>query len=500
MTEPIVRLPQRPPSRFILASYLEASPAILGLLAGGLFFGLRAHEWPGTAVWFLIGPLLALRVLLPIHQRCFTAFEVSDRGLVLSTGMMFRRIRSAEWSALPVLEVHESWAFRTLGLARVTLSQSADEASRLVLPAVDAATRSSLERHLDAARRQAMSSSSATTSPAGDGKSNEGHRNVHVLYKSTFVDLLVSSLVHGQFVVVGGAIVIALVDLIGTIGLTDSVFAALMSSPTVLAVVCATVFLAAGFALAALRFYGFEARKEANGVISVRYGLVNRQERVIHAQAIVGVELRRNLVEIALGRVRLSLLTIDSRSQLGVNLLLPSLPRHVVSRIIDVGLADSAPVSPLNELGRRALARSIVCVVIVGAITALAAFTITSMSMPPLWITLSASIGVFLVVSALGRLLTASLVVEIRRQLVTRESFFMTDRQTTVSAGRIHSVTLMGTNRRVLAGRLSYYAGGARTMIGLRLTGDPIDGLLPLLSSLGRVTGPRQARSSGVVQ
>ena len=88
-----------------------------------------------------------------------------------------------------------------------------------------------------------------------------------------------------------------------------------------------------GVVATVLRFGGLETAVNDDAIV-LRYGMLSTRERVIDNSAVVGVEIRRSPVEIALGRVRLSLITLDSAGGLGSNLVLPSLREKIAEKII----------------------------------------------------------------------------------------------------------------------------------------------------------------------
>ncbi|OSM42887.1 hypothetical protein BCY76_011840 [Nesterenkonia sp. PF2B19] len=127
-------------------------------------------------------------------------------------------------------------------------------------------------------------------------------------------------------------------------GHSAEVVQALATRPgPVLALLC-LVGLTAGAVLTAVRFHGLTVAVE-DGRTVLRHGLISTTTRIIGRDQVVGVQVRRNLVEMLLDRARVSLITADSSQQWDSNLALPSLSRRRIL-VLMARLAPGARIPP----------------------------------------------------------------------------------------------------------------------------------------------------------
>lgn len=476
----------RLPRGWVPAAYLDHLPSILGLMLAGTLFVLRPDVWPGPAALWVIGPLLALRLLDPWYERLTVRLEVRDDAITLVSGLVHRRTRTASWHDVRAVDVVEPWGHRLFDLARVTVAQAGGDDARIVVPAVDDATRARILELSEPYRARAddalahADAAASSTLPRPDGA---------LLYRATVRELLVASLVLGQFAVAGAAALAAAWELIDSVGLTDAALGAVAAGPLVVAIVGVLALTAVGGALTVARYWGFEVRAEDERAIVIRYGLVELFERRIDGESIAGVTLRRNLIELLLGRVRLGLLTTDSAAQLGTNLLLPSLPTATVDEVLRRILANQAPRVPVRGPAAALRGAALLLITIAPAGALLAALLSAGAA---LWFALVMALIVGLTTHAVARLLCSRLSFDEQRGTVTLLTRHASERHQVVRASAAHFVSSSKVLGRPVLARTHFYAGAARTLTAARFDLDDVTRLQGALARDSRAALQRR--------
>lgn len=489
MADPTATTARRLPARYVGAAYLETSPKLAGALAAGTVYLVAPDVWPGPWAWLALGPLIAVLVLEPLIRWWSTRLSITAQHVAVASGVIERREQTLAWSDIGTVDSRQSWAFRRWGVHSLTLAQSGDERAKLQLWGVDDPTRTrilSLAGHAVAA--------SATRRAAADepsGATVEGD----LIYRVRSSHLILASLVYGQFAVIGGAAAMAAWEVLGYIDATGALERTISASPVTSAVAIAAVVIVLGFALTVVRYAGFEVRRMPDGRLTIRYGFFSTHARSIAAGATVGVVLQRNLVEIVLGRARLSLLTTDSAAQLGANLVLPSLPRAVVERILRTAFDDQVGHRLLtSSRGAGAFGWGTVLLVAsaaagFGGWTAIAAFD---------WSPLAAAAGGLLAIVVAwqgSRLLCSRLSVngDARRVLLT--TTHVVQRQSVLSPASVHVVSSTRVLGRRLLVDVHYYAGMARALRAMRFDRADVDALSARVAERRPVTATQRRRA-----
>lgn len=323
------------------AAYLGEAPRLV-LLACGLVIAIRVPpSWLGHAPMVVLALLLLGGLVGPAYGWGSRRYAVTSTGLTEVRGLFRIQTRSLAWRDISSVEVLAPWNARPFGLRVVVLGAdgSADSTIRIEgVPVADAEDISQSARlgHRgprggeDPARVQ----TSRSQAPADEDR----------IHRSSSLDLIISSLCYGQAVVLAGAVVGAAVQIMELAGHSAEVVQALATRPgPVLALLC-LVGLTAGAVLTAVRFHGLTVAVE-DGRTVLRHGLISTTTRIIGRDQVVGVQVRRNLVEMLLDRARVSLITADSSQQWDSNLALPSLSRRRIL-VLMARLTPGARIPP----------------------------------------------------------------------------------------------------------------------------------------------------------
>nr|WP_158270347.1 PH domain-containing protein [Mycetocola zhujimingii] len=459
-------LAHRLPNSYLLAAYGQTIPRVAALLVSGFFLTSTPGVWPGGWAWLLIGPLLLAQVLAPVYARATFRLVVTTEGVSITSGLFAVHTRTLEWHSVGAVNTNAPWAFRLLNLSQVEINQAGDGSTRFLIPAVDEAARRSIESAWAAASR----APSGVKKPPSDAPSDG------VIYRSSTSDLLIASVVYGQFAVAGGALAVSAADLLNTVGLPAVTEWAAATPPIWFALIAAALISAGGLIVTAVRLHGFVVTRQP-GAISLRYGLINRQERSINTDAIAGILVKRNLIESAFGRVRLSLLTRDSSAGSGADLVLPSLPQAIVAQVLREAFVKDAPARHSVIPAHRAMLRSSIAIFVVFVPSAVL-LAVLQHHMTPLYLSMLLSAGLSVVLYCLGWLCTATVASSRSDTAFTVTSPFISEREWRVEISSVHVLSAILVRGEPLLFRVHYYAGRPRSLWFTRLSRRDLQGLV----------------------
>lgn len=489
---------ERLPLSYLGASYLAHAVTTIGTVVAITVFLLNPDIWPGQWAIAVFAAIFLFRMIDPVYEWGTTRIRLSAQELTVTNGLINRRTRSIPWHAVRTVDSTAPWAHRLFGLVRVRVAQGGDLSTQVTLAGITRELRDTIleysrvpdtgtvERDADADADQAEHGSPVPTAqnaaPARTARDEANPRpqsaigtSDTVLYRATLLDLVIASILFGRFALIGVAIAFALYEQLERFGLLGILTFFQGGGAIGFAVFVALVIIGIGITASVVRYARLEVRRTSDGAIVVSYGLVETHERAIDTAAITGVVLQRNILEMLLGRVRLALLTTDSSQQFGANLLLPSLPRTTVARILAAGFGDRVPESNLATRRRLPLLPALVFVVVTALASALG-----------WWLH---SIGVALGLAIIAGLIAWAVLVVFARPLVTRldydtprstvalRALFIVDRETYLDALAIHLVSGTAVGGRTRYVTVHYYAGEARQRGSVWFSEQEIDAL-----------------------
>ncbi|MDR6504780.1 hypothetical protein [Arthrobacter oryzae] len=368
------------------------------------------------------------------------------------------------WASVRTIDAKAPWSFRLFGLSRVEALQAGEENTRIALPAVNGEELITLSRLWQAGTRPAPSAVHQVPLARPDGT---------LIYRSSAKDLFIASFAYGQFAVVGASGVLGLIDMLDALG-TNSVATLSSLGPVFLGTAALIATILFGFVLTFVRYSGFEARTHLQGGVVIRYGLLSRHERFLDRESIAGVVLQRNLAEMLLGRIRLSLLTADSTAQLGSNLVLPSLPLRVVAHVSTAAFGDRTPSAAEADSRFPVVLSSVLWITATFGIPAIVMLAVAGTADYPAYVVLACGALMLAAVYGLGRTLTSRLAVHDRPGLVTVATTHISERRTSVSMPAIHLVTTSSVPGIARMVRIYFYAGMSRRLTCVFFTTEDV--------------------------
>ncbi len=440
----------RLPAGALAAGVLHHLDAVGGLLVAGLLYVTRPGLWPGQWALVVIAALLVLRVAGPVLTWLTLRYAIDDRAVSVVTGLLARRTRTIAWENIRVVDVGRPWCYRMFGLAIASLRSGGSDDTVLTIPGID-------ERRAEEASIRAGHAAPPRTGARGAATADTDRE----VYRASASALLIASLAYGQFAVVAAGIAAAAYDLLDALGVAEATLALFHAGPVIAALASGLIVVMLGFVLTLLRFWAFTLSRRGEE-LRLTYGLVSRRERVIRPDAIIGVRARRNLVEMCLDPVRVSLLTTDSAEGLGTNLILPSLPRSTVSAILSPGLSGAIPRAMLSRSGRRRIAPALLTVLaLVVPPTALVVFLIPVVA--PGW-ALAVGLGVLGALAPVVRAGAARISFDGDR--VVRRIQHLAEQEDAVLIGQVHLVSSIRASfvRSIRFVSVHFLAGTPRTL------------------------------------
>lgn len=506
----------RLPVRFLLAEAADDPVGLVGLVAGGtLVVGGSETElldgWWGV----VLGVAVVGRVLAPLYTWLTFRFAITSGGLMVSRGLVTRRVRSMAWSSVSAVEVDTPSVHGVLDLSVVTIVQSGDDAADLRIPGVRRATARrlaalagarppdsdaqapapdarapapdpqapdpgprvpALEPEADpeapdpapavgeSDARPAVRAPDGSTSTDGAGAARP--TSPVVVHRATVGDLLLTSLVHGRAATLGAAGLLALLDGLDGLGVSGLVGRVVVDHPRVAGLALTAAVVAIGAVATVMRYWGLRTEVSEEHLI-ITHGLVTTHERVVASGTVVGVEFRQNIIEMALGRVRLLLITTDAAAGLGTNLVLPSVREPVADAVVATSLPQRF-ARPASRRPRRwrAVGRAAVAALVVGVVAVAAAVGVAG------GLGAGAVAGVATFLAALGLLHwlggVASCRIAVAHDVIDVSTAHLSQRRRLLEASAVHHVTTTEVGGHVVLARLNFFAGRPRRVTSVR--------------------------------
>ena len=447
---------ERLPIAYVLTGWAENAVSILGLMLAGAL----ANQRPSTPGWLTVGiwALLVLRFLSPIYAWLTTRFRVSEDGLWLSRGLLMRRTRYVAWDAVTTVQVDQPFSFRAAGLARISLLQGGEDATRLVMPGI---------RHSQAdAIAAKVGDSRARRDPTPSTTANARQ----IIYAATYGDLLIASIIYGKFAVLGFAVALAALDWLQTWGAQDWAFTMATRSPLLAATVVAFLVFAVGAAATVIRYAGLQTHRR-DDALTIAFGLFSRSQRVISPDGVEGVEVRQNFLELWSGRARLSVISVDSSDRLGTNLVLPSLRSALVEELAD-SVLSTAPKGGWR-IERRRVAQPVLAL----ALTTGIALAPVAILRPSLLIGAASFVVIFALVRWAGSAFSSGLRSEPESDLLAATSRWISRRDVLLHPKDVHVVSLMQVKPLRPLARVYYYAGRSRVLVARKFSNNDLQWL-----------------------
>ena len=473
---------RRLPPRFFVAIAAEELPPLAGLMLAAAIGSGASNTWLSEWAWPLAGLAIGLRVLVPIYRWCSCSYGMTSDGLWTSSGLLHRRVRFVPWGSVAAVDIDRPWYCRAVGLVRVNVLQGGDSGTAHSLPGVDERTAQIMVERAARYEPEASQPNAVSGAPV----SLEAP-----VFKASVMDLLIASFVYGKFATLGGAAALVALEVLQTLGLLESVTRAAVSGPVLVGIAVALAIMVVGVVATVLRFGGLETAVNDDAIV-LRYGMLSTRERVIDNSAVVGVEIRRSPVEIALGRVRLSLITLDSAGGLGSNLVLPSLREKIAEKIILESFSDKVATHAWRPLSRRHSmlkgASTLGLATMMPAAIALVALALGAEAVYA---------GAIFLVSAvllywLGSILPAELSVDEKACSVSVFTSYVATRQKILDLSSVHLVSTLGVRDRPLILQIHYYSGVHRSLTAVQFDADQRSALSGLISCPSNKTENRK--------
>lgn len=469
--------PRRLPFRSVVAAYTDDPIGLVGLtVGGGIIAGGEQPTVTGWAVGVLVAVVLG-RFVPPLYTFAALRFAVSAEGLWISRGLLTRRVRGIGWSAVTAVEVDAPWNHRALGLARVTITQTGGTATDIRLPGIHARTAAGLAALAGVSEGPAdpqRAPDGAVSSDDGDGASAQPFArstttaSAKLVHRATVGDLLVAALIYGRIATLGAAGLLAVLDLLGSLEL---LFVPNITGTRELLVISGQItvaILAVGAAATVVRYWGLRTVVDGQRIM-ISHGLLTTRERSVAADSVVGVELRRNLLELALGRVRLSLMTTDSASRLGSNLVLPSLREPVAAALIAASLPQRFTRSSWDVSGpwRPTLRAGAELVGVAGSAAVMAVVLVTRLRAHIAY-GVVAFLAVAWLLHTVGRSWSSRFSLDLPMNTLEVSTTHLAHQRRLLDLSAVHHLTALTVGTRVLAVQVNYFAGIPRRVTALR--------------------------------
>lgn len=474
--------------RLVLARYLGDLPSLLLGLAGTILW-ISTWVEPWRTVGFVLMGLTATSMVVGPWLRLMTVtYTVSVQGLQLDSGLISRSSEFLPWDLVNSIDDRAPWSHRAVGLTEVVCAQTGEDGSSITLAGLDAARLEILSAHAVQAAAPAVESLSAADAaedpvedrcPEGprpdEPRPEEPRRGAPseeagtLLHRTTVRDLALMSLIYGQVILLVPPVVFGLMEVTDLLGVTDmleaQVLAGLGSAPSLALIVLAVAAL--GIGATVVKYHGMTVHTLPDGRLRIRYGLLSTHQRTIAPAAVQGVVWQRNIVEQLTGRTRLALLTLDASSQLGGNLMLPSLPHALTVRLVREHLPRYAASSELVSSGRRTLVSHLLAwAALFLLLWGTWSLTAQQWHWDGVWVSVTV-LAVWILAAWAGGILRTRLSADDGSGLVAARRLLFSERVTAIPSSRLHAVTsvdlsVLGHVSAPCMPTVHYFAGSPR--------------------------------------
>lgn len=468
----------RLPVTSIVAEWLRGLPAIAGMFVLVVFVASQRESTLGPWVQVVACGLIGLRLLMPVYLWATTLLAVGERGISVTSGVLRARRDSIAWRDISVLEVDQPWSHRICGLSVVKLRPAGDIESQITLDGADRPLLDRLCEGVDNARGTGgklgvQAPSETVLGAAGDPVAPVESPDEEA-YRATWRDLLVTCVVQGRVLVVASGVAVGGYDLLSDLSVADDATAWLRADPVTAAVVFGLLATSATAVAVIVRYGGMVVRRRGNGLL-LQHGLLDRVARVVTGEALVGVSVTRNLLEMITDRVRVSLITSDGVGGLGQNLVLPSLPRAAARRAVAVLDPDLVRFRILDSKGIAGAPRAAGMLALGLAVSIASWCGVMAWTSTP-WLALAAVVAIIAVGIGAARLLCTCFgatptVVEVCRCTTV-------DREERVRSDQLHLMRVTSAwPQRLRLVKVTFFAGMPRHRVGLVANGGVADGI-----------------------
>lgn len=498
--------------KLLAAEYVRAVPMLIFALTAVLIWVDRSTGVVRTMV-LLVSVLSALGVLVaPIVRHLTVSYAVDDRGVTVDSGLFDRRSVTLAWDSVAAVEARSSWDLQMFGISSLVISQAADDARRVRVRGVDRAVRAMIEEQAAGRGKpggvghvptEAHGAAPADPPPVAQpdplpARSDEAPES-ETIYSLSWRSLVVVSLVHGQLLVLAPPALLTLWELVDMAGLGGRFgLVAEAVGPAGLAAGGVVAVILVGAVATIVRYNAFTVSRRSDSALLVEFGLVERVQRVVRPEALVGVVVQRNIVEVLLRRARLVLLTHDAQGHLTTDVVFPAVPERVLEQIVRdsfgrFGAAAQRTMTVAATTGgtvARILRNSLIWT---GATVAVYAGVAMADGGSGLFAAVAALVTAG-VVGGVGRVMSSRLAWDSRWEVLLHERRFLVWRCAAVDPTSVHGLATWqpsgSSPERVLMVNARYFAGRARGLLALRTPARDVE-LLRRSMTVSQVDGGR---------
>ncbi|MCL5887950.1 MAG: PH domain-containing protein [Actinobacteria bacterium] len=366
-------------SRWMIA--VDAIQAARNYVPTGIVFYLAQPRLEGsldlvvTVVFVVYSFTTAFSVFTRWATRLFT---FNDRDIRHRGGLLTKTDVAIPWTSVVAIEVHKDPIRSFVGCCKVVIRASAGLDSEITLDTVR------LELAEEIQRASNLAIAQAREAEAGLESTSREEAGVEHVFAASQRDMVAMSLAYWRFALFGPFIVAAYLELSQLTRLPEAegLFADILSlnpiSQLALLGGLTLTSVAYGYLVTLVRFWKFRAHI-TEGSLILEGGLFTNQRRAIQLDGVIGVVLKRNFLDVIMGRGRLALLTRDAGHVLGKNVVFPALRmREIEARIDNLrgGARELLALdrAPIRARGAWLIAAARVALLVAAAVAVLAVF------------------------------------------------------------------------------------------------------------------------------
>lgn len=347
---------RRLPIKTVLVSTVLNVPAI-ALLILSTMLARSSDSALISAINYLVIPLVVLRLLTPFYTWWFLKYQLSGTLLTVKTGLIQVSERTVDLKTVTSVNKRHNLLTDRVALVDLEIVTGGENVQPLTLGLIPETLATQITNQINLADATPPQNEPSQSEPLQEARPQTQPAGV---YTGQTADILATSLSMGRLFSLGFLFVLALLQGYLDYFANHAVDSLIRSHLIAFLLLIIAGILVSGMVASLLVYGRFELLLSAT-TIGISHGVFNRSVRSVNRAEVVGIVVKRNLVDLCFHRARLVLITLDSQKSLDSNLVLPAISQTKaleLVRVIANNNSDSLPpplvqTSPLVSLQSR---------------------------------------------------------------------------------------------------------------------------------------------------
>lgn len=300
-----------------------------------------------SVINYLVIPLVVLRLLAPFYTWWFLKYQLNGTLLTVKTGLIQVSERTVDLKTVTSVNKKHNLLTDRLALVDLEIVTGGENVQPLTLGLIPETLATQITNQINLAD---ATPPLREASPSGQPQSAETQTRPAGVYTGQTADILATSLSMGRLFSLGFLFVLALLQ--GYLDyFANHAVDSLVRSHLIIFFVLVIVGILVSGMVASLLVYGRFELLLSETTIGISHGVFNRSVRSVNRAEVIGIVVKRNLVDLCFHRARLVLITLDSQKSLDKNLVLPAISQTKALELVRV-IANNNPAVSFPSLER----------------------------------------------------------------------------------------------------------------------------------------------------